>query len=67
MTVRRDNCAPLLATGNRVSGRARAAAHPPKAFVVRGSNNGSSWTDIKSFSGVTGWVNQTAKIFSLYE
>lgn len=39
----------------------------PKAFVVRGSNNGSTWTDIKSFSGVTGWANQVPEVFSLYD
>lgn len=41
------------------------AANSPKDFVVQGSNDGTTWTDVKSFSGVTGWVVGTPKIFSL--
>jgi len=37
----------------------------PKDFVVQGSNDASTWTDIKSFTGITGWVNGTVKTFSL--
>lgn len=41
------------------------AANSPKDFVVQGSNDGATWTDVKSFSGVVGWVAGTPKIFSL--
>ena len=41
------------------------ASVSPKDFVVQGSLDGTTWTDIKSFSGVTGWTAGTPKIFSL--
>ena len=37
----------------------------PSSFVVQGSMNGAAWTDIKAFSGVTGWAANTPKTFSL--
>ncbi len=38
----------------------------PGAFVVQGSNDASNWTDIKTFTDVTGWVADTPKTFALY-
>lgn len=40
-------------------------ANSPKDFVVQGSLDGATWTDVKSFAGVTGWTAGTPKIFSL--
>lgn len=36
-----------------------------KDFRVEGSNDGTNWTLIKAFTGVTGWVNGTSKSFVL--
>jgi len=41
------------------------AERSPKDFIVQGSNDNATWTNIKSFSGVTGWTAGTPKIFSL--
>ncbi len=41
------------------------ASVSPTDFIVQGSLDGTTWTDIKSFSGVTGWTAGTPKIFSL--
>ncbi|MHA3062072.1 discoidin domain-containing protein [Acinetobacter sp. ANC 4636] len=38
---------------------------PPKDFVIQGSNDGTSWVDIKSFTNVTGWNVNIAKTFNL--
>ena len=46
---------------NYAGGTARA----PKDFVVQGSNNGSDWSTIASFTGVTDWIAGTPKIFNL--
>jgi len=32
---------------------------------VQGSLDGSTWTDIKTFTGITGWTANTAKTFDL--
>jgi len=37
----------------------------PKDFIVQGSDNGTDWTDVQSFSGVTGWVVGTWRAFNL--
>lgn len=42
-----------------------AAARGPKDFLVQGSNDASSWTTVKSYSGVTGWTAGVAKTFDL--
>lgn len=41
------------------------AAKSPKDFVVQGSLDDATWTDIKSFAGVVGWTAGTPKIFDL--
>ena len=41
------------------------ATWAPSSFVVQGSMNGAAWTDIKTFTGITGWADNTAKTFSL--
>lgn len=38
---------------------------PPKDFVVQASNDDTTWTDINSFTGITGWVNSTPKTLTL--
>lgn len=37
----------------------------PKDFKVQGSLDNVNWTDIKTFTGVTGWTAGTPKIFNL--
>ena len=37
----------------------------PKNFIIQGSNDNSTWVNIRSFSNVTGWVPGTGKVFSL--
>lgn len=37
----------------------------PKDLIVQGSNDGSSFVDIRSFSGLTGWVNNTPKVLGI--
>lgn len=37
----------------------------PSAFVFQGSMDGSTWTDIKSFTGISGWAASTAKTFDM--
>ena len=37
----------------------------PGTFTVQGSLDGSTWTDIKTFTGITGWTANTAKTFDL--
>lgn len=37
----------------------------PKDFIIQGSNDNSTWVNIRSFSNVTGWVPGTGKVFSL--
>lgn len=46
---------------NYAGGPARA----PKDFLVEGSNDGSSWTTIKTVTGETGWTAGVGKTFSL--
>lgn len=41
-------------------------ARAPKDFVVQGSNNGTTWTNIKTFTNTPTWVDNTAKTFTLY-
>lgn len=41
------------------------ASKSPKDFKVQGSLDNATWTDIKTFTGVTGWTAGTPKIFSL--
>jgi len=40
-------------------------ARAPKDFTLQGSNDGTIWTDIRSFTDATGWVVGTAKTFSV--
>ena len=42
-------------------GQARA----PKNFLVQGSNDGTVFKDIKTFSGITAWTNNTFNLFNL--
>lgn len=51
---------------------AQVAIHPhgsvslnPKDFIIQGSNDGSTFTDVKSFAGVTSWAANTWKAFDL--
>ncbi|MEJ5034405.1 discoidin domain-containing protein [Acinetobacter sp. MYb177] len=37
----------------------------PKHFIIQGSNDGSIWTDIKSFTDITDWAVGVPKKFSL--
>jgi hypothetical protein len=38
---------------------------PPKDLTVQASNDGISFDTIKSVTGLTGWVNNVAKVISL--
>jgi hypothetical protein len=40
-------------------------ARAPKDFVVQGSDDSMTWTDIQSFTGVTGWAIGTWRTFDL--
>lgn len=51
---------------------AQVAIHPhssftvnPKDFIIQGSNDGTTFTDLKSFAGVSGWAANTWKTFDL--
>lgn len=35
----------------------------PTAWILKGSNNGSTWVDIDTITGVTGWVDNVAKTY----
>lgn len=37
----------------------------PKDFKIQGSNDAAAWSDIATFTNVTGWSNGTPKVFSL--
>lgn len=37
----------------------------PRDFVIEGSDDGVAWSPVKSFSGVTGWVAGTGKVFDI--
>lgn len=61
----------LFDMGSAVS-IAQVAIHPhssvilnPKDFIIQGSNDGTNFTDVKSFAGVTSWVASTWKTFDL--
>lgn len=41
------------------------ASKSPKDFKVQGSLDNATWTDIKTFTGVTGWTAGTPKIFNI--
>ena len=40
-------------------------ARAPKDFIVQGSNNGTTWEDIKEFAGINDWQSGTPKSFDL--
>ena len=40
-------------------------ARMPRDFIFQGSNDGTTWTDIKTFTGITGWTASTATTFDL--
>lgn len=37
----------------------------PKDFIIQGSSDGVNFTDVKAFTNVTGWTNNTWKTFDL--
>lgn len=41
------------------------ASRAPKNFIVQGSNDGTVFKDIKTFSGITAWTNNTFNLFNL--
>ncbi|WP_096911027.1 MULTISPECIES: discoidin domain-containing protein [Acinetobacter] len=48
-----------------VSGSNEYWKRAPKNFVVQGSNNNSTWEDIKNFSNVLSWIRGSSKKFNL--
>ncbi len=38
----------------------------PKDVIIQGTNDMTTYTNIKTFVGLTGWVNNTPKILTLY-
>lgn len=41
------------------------SSRAPKNFIVQGSNDGTVFKDIKTFSGITAWTNNTFNLFNL--
>lgn len=39
-------------------------SYPPTEVVVQGSNDGSTWDTLGTFSGLSGWVSNVAKSFT---
>lgn len=40
-------------------------ARAPKDFKVQGSSDGSTWTDVQTFTNATGWTSGTPMTFTL--
>lgn len=53
--VRWDMATPTALAQIAIYPRSNALTSAPKDFVIQGSSDGTTFTDVKSFSGVTGW------------
>lgn len=53
----------------RMWGQAATGGLPrsPKDFKIQGSNDGTTWVDIKTFTNVTGWAVGVPKTFNLID
>lgn len=39
-------------------------AYAPKDFILQRSNDASTWVDVRSYTGQTGWASGTARLFT---
>lgn len=54
---------PKIITAYRLTSHVIEFQTAPSGWVLRGSNNGTTWTDLDTKTGITGWVDYVSRTF----